>query len=153
MTDSSTTVALKADNGKYLSFINVENQQVGNVDIILAVKPNIDVFSKFTFYNLGNNAIALQANNGMFLSRIRYTGGQLGFKDGDYIMPVKKGIDVFSIFTVTDIGENTIALLADNGKYVSRYSFSDDDANYVCAVKDSIDDACKFSTVLFFGNE
>jgi hypothetical protein len=54
--------------------------------------------------------IALQADTGAYLSRI----GEQGIEAS------KPGIDEFSRFTVTVVGDGEIALQADTGKYLSR---------------------------------
>lgn len=58
-------IALKADNGKYLSRINR-----GNIESIEAVKDEIDTYSQFTVTVLADNKIVLKADNDKYLSRI-----------------------------------------------------------------------------------
>ncbi|CAQ85833.1 MULTISPECIES: fascin domain-containing protein [Photorhabdus] len=56
--------------------------------------------------------------------------------DGDFIEAEKTNIDIFSIFTVEDVGCNVVALRADNGKYLSRVSL--DGINYIKPEKANI---------------
>ncbi|WP_323840121.1 fascin domain-containing protein [Photorhabdus africana] len=66
---------------------------------------------------LPNITIALQADNNLYLSRVDQMGVQ-------YIEAAKSSIDVYSTFTVEDVGCNVIALRADNGKYLSRVTLN-----------------------------
>src|SRR5262245_54110774 len=62
---SGDTVALKADNGKYLSRINH-----GDRDPIEAVKDSIDAFSQFEATVLAKSQLVLKADDGKYVSRI-----------------------------------------------------------------------------------
>jgi Galactoside-binding lectin len=146
-------IALKADNGKYLSLINH-----GNLDAIAAGKKkhkkkhknkhknkhqkkqthSIPPYSQFVVTVLDNGKIALKADNGKYLSRINR--GNI-----ESIKAVKDEIDTYSQFTVTVLADNKILLKADNGKYLSRINRGK--INPIEAAKNTSDVFCQFIVI------
>jgi cytolysin (calcineurin-like family phosphatase) len=102
-------IALRGDNGKFLSRIN----RGAGIDPIEAAKTDLDVFSAFSVVDLGRGKIALRADNGKFLSRI-YRGS------AQAIEAAKDTQDPFTPFQVTELAPGQIALQADTGMYWSR---------------------------------
>ena len=138
-------IALKADNGKYLSRINH-----GKIDSIEAGKRkhkkkhkkkstrSIRPYTQFVVTVLDNGKIALKADNGKYLSRINR--GKI-----ESIETVKDEIDTYSQFTVTVLPDNKILLKADNDKYLSRINRGK--MNPIEAAKKTSDVFCQFIVI------
>ena len=95
-----------------------------NTKCIGSVKDKPDDESKFELYLLENGKVALKANNGLYLSRIAYSNDALD--DFNHVQPTKNTPDYFSQFEFDYAAEGgpfenigTIALKADNGRYVA----------------------------------
>lgn len=93
-----------------------------------ATKDKPDADSKMKLILLRNGRVALQGSNGKYLSRIAYDSSTVSVNN--YIQPLKSSIDVFSQFRFEYARESggvfnnvgTIALKADNGRYLAPHS-------------------------------
>jgi hypothetical protein len=136
-------IALRADNGLYLSRINYGGENGTNP--IEAAKKTIDPYSEFTIVQLSNGNFTLQADNGLYLSRIHY-GGKNGTNP---IEAAKKTIDPSSQFAIlVFLANGKIALQADNGLYLSRINYGGTNGtNPIEAAKTSLDPYSQFTVI------
>ncbi|WP_198342934.1 fascin domain-containing protein [Burkholderia ubonensis] len=90
---------------------------------------------------VGPQQIALLADNGLYLSRINRGAT-------NPIEAAKQNVDVFCLFTVSNVGPNKITLRADNGLYLSRINRGS--VNPIEAAKERPDVFCEFAVTTFF---
>ena len=107
-------------------FVSVIPACVGGYSFkcIGSVKDKPDADSKFKMHLLPSGKVALQASNGKYLSRIAYSNNAID--NLNHIQPTKDTADYFSQFVIDYEEEGgpfenigTIALKADNGRYVA----------------------------------
>ncbi|WP_437508164.1 fascin domain-containing protein [Sorangium sp. So ce1099] len=79
--------------------------------------------------------IVFIADNQKYLSRINRTT--------DYVEAFKQDLDAYSKFTLFSYEDGTIALKADNGKFL--YCDANDNSRIKVGVSDSTDSRCKFT--------
>ncbi|XP_039605310.1 uncharacterized protein LOC120526272 [Polypterus senegalus] len=127
--DKEEGVALKADNGNFLSCIGTNESMY-----LEAAKANKDQWCKFRVTKSPDGKVLLQDKRGKYLSRYDEGGIQ-------YIRPVKSSPDdccKFSVFT----DNNMILLKADNTLYVSRIQRQ---RQNIEAAKEGPDECCKYA--------
>lgn len=100
----SGTIALRAENGMYVSALN------GGGQYLIANRQSVDALETFQLVDCGNGQVALQTSNGMYVCA--EDGG------GQPLMANSNTIGAGETFTLINRGDNNIALLAVNGQYV-----------------------------------
>ncbi|XP_028652292.1 uncharacterized protein LOC114642197 isoform X2 [Erpetoichthys calabaricus] len=126
--DKQEGVALKADNGNFLSCIGTNESMY-----LEPAKANKDQWCKFQVSKCPDGKVLLKDPRGKYLSRYDEGGIQ-------YIRPVKSSPDDYCKFSVfTD--NNKILLRADNGLYVSRIQR---ERQNIEAAKEGPDECCKY---------
>ena len=135
------TIALKADNGRYLSV--VDDYYVGIswwVRPIEAFKKTKDHSCQFYINQVDNDTITIQAKSmgGMFISRLS------SMKFYKNIIGTEISYDQYSEFEVFASNDGKISIKADNGKFWSRIYYTNG-PNKIAAVKDQIDIFSKFT--------
>jgi len=98
-----TTIALKGNNGKYVSSENGNQPMNCN-------RPQSDLWEKFTLVSVGNGQFALKGNNG------KYVSSENGNKP---ITCNRTQIGAWEKFTIQSAGNEKYAIKGNNGKYIS----------------------------------
>jgi hypothetical protein len=133
----SSTISFKASNGLFVGREEPTN-------LILATKPGVDSFGKFTVQVVAPGKITLLADNGLYLSRI---SGLFPHSSNDCILATKKTVDEFCVFSYQYAPASpSLVLQADNGLYVSVGSNQDVDNALIPGKKD-IDPSCYFQLI------
>jgi hypothetical protein len=109
------TIALRADNGRFLSRINMGE----NGDPIQAAKFMIDEPSKFIVGLFEENRLTLKADNQKYLGRVSRNG--LDPIEATHPSPNKTASFAYAVLLNGDI-----IMIADNGKFLRRYPGRDD---------------------------